>query len=294
MATTKKRAVAKKVVAKKATAKKATAKKATAKKAVAKKVVAKKVVAKKVVAKKVVAKKVVAKKVVARAPAGEPRKLGRTFLSGEVTLAELRTITAQFPEAKAIFCDDWMAKTIYDVILIDGDLHVHGDLETSKDRLGGLVVTGSLTVDGLYEDTDDPMCGVFVLGDMTAARMVTTGSVGVGGTLTVTEALIGCRNDHSAHIGKDLVATLFHPENHHFEIGGELHAQYIVGHGAEFRVPKKLRARALSLIPRDMREVLVEEVLDGGEGEGEELLDDYTLRRRVREGRPVLLTQRGA
>ena len=46
----------------------------------------------------------------------------------------------------------------------------------------------------------------------------------------------------------------------------------------------------MSLVPKDLREVLVDEVVDGGEGEGEEELDDETLRRRVREGRPVLLT----
>ena len=143
---------------------------------------------------------------------------------------------------------------------------------------------------GLYSDTDDPATGVFVLGDMTCARMVTTGELGVQGSLNVTEVLAGFYNDYSATIRGNVTTPLLHPENHHFEIGGKLSASDIVGHGAEYRFGASMRELAKSMIPGELRPVLVDEVLvSDGDGEADEdvELDSSAFIDRVRSGLPV-------
>lgn len=214
-------------------------------------------------------------------------KLGRSWQAEEVTIEEIRALTEGFADAAPLFEDDMVDGAVYDIVVVDGDLHVDGDLDTFKHGLMGLVVRGSLRVEGLYEDTDDPACGVFVLGDMTARRVITTGTLGVAGSLTATEALVGFYNDYGATIGKDVVTPLFHPENHHFEIRGSLEAKAVVGYGAEYRVPAALRARVQALVPKNLREVLVDEVLRG-EADEEIELDNTKLRERVAKGLPVL------
>lgn len=213
-------------------------------------------------------------------------KLGRSYLAGEVTLDEIRSLTKKFTEAAPLFTDEMMDGSEYDVQVVDGDLHVSGDLNTFAHKLVGLVVCGRLTVDGLYTDTDDPACGVFVLGDMQAARVITTGSLGVAGSLTATEALVGFYNDYGAFVGKDVKTPLFHPENHHFQIGGKLEVEHVVGYGAEYRVPKQLTKQVLAAIPKNLRAVLVDALVQGDDDNQE--LDSEALRRRVREGKPVL------
>lgn len=217
------------------------------------------------------------------------KPLGRSFLAGEVTLEEVRKLTKAWNDAAPLFDDEMMDGSIYDVQVVDGDLHVKGDLRTFEHELCGLVVTGDLTVDGLYAETDDPACGVFVLGDMKAARVVTNGTLGVKGTLTATEACVGFYNDYGASIGKDLVTPLFAPENHHFDIKGKLRASHVVGYGAEYRVPKAMKAAAEKLMPKRLSDLLVPDVLEGEDGDDEQAeLDNTKLRERVRAGKPVL------
>lgn len=220
------------------------------------------------------------------------KPLGRSWLKGDVTLEEVRKLTKAWKDAAPLFDDEMMDGCIYDVQVVDGDLDVKGDLRTFQRNLCGLVVTGNLTVEGLYAETDDPACGVFVLGNMKAARVVTTGTLGVKGSLTVTEACIGFYNDYGATIGKDLITPLFAPENHHFEIKGKLRATHVVGHGAEYRVPKTMKAAATKLMPKKLSQVLVPDVLDGEDTDEEEAeLDDTKLRERVFAGKPVLVTK---
>lgn len=215
--------------------------------------------------------------------------LGRSFLKGEVTLEEIRQLTKDFDEAEPLFDDEMMDGTDYDVRVVDGDLHVEGDLRTFEHDLCGLVVTGNLTVDGLFADTDDPATGVFVLGDMTAARVVTNGSLGVKGSLTATEVLVGFYNDYGAEVGKDVVTPFFAPENHHFEIGGTLKAKAVVGHAAEFRIPKAMKADAEKLKPKNLYELLVPEVLEGDPEHPEKAeVDNAALRKRVLAGQPII------
>jgi hypothetical protein len=219
--------------------------------------------------------------------------MARSWLRKEITLDEIRKLTKPWKDAAPLFDDDMMDGSIYDVHVVDGDLHVKGDLRTFKQKLCGLVVTGDLIVDGLYAETDDPACGVFVHGNMKAARVVTTGTLGVKGSLTATEACVGFYNDYSATIGKDLITPLFAPENHHFEIKGKLRAKLVVGYGAEYRVPTALKAAAKKLMPKKLSAVLVPEVLSGEDSDEEEAEVNATkLRERVFAGKPVLKATR--
>jgi hypothetical protein len=217
-------------------------------------------------------------------------RLGRSWLAGEATIEEIRSLTRSFEGAEPLFDDDLLIESAYDIVVVDGDLDIDGDLETFKHNLIGLIVRGNLTVGGLYSDTDDPATGVFVLGDMTCARMVTTGELGVQGSLNVTEVLAGFYNDYSATIRGNVTTPLLHPENHHFEIGGKLSASHIVGHGAEYRFGASMRELAKSMIPGELRPVLVDEVLvSDGDGEADEdvELDSSAFIDRVRRGLPV-------
>ena len=117
-----------------------------------------------------------------------------------------------------------------DVRVAEGHLHLDGDLETYEPhRLGLLIVTGDLVIRGGYFDTDHPPMMLLVLGSMTVDRMITSGWVDVLGDLTVSGPLIGDYNDCSARIGGDVRCALFHPENHHFEVGGRLVTPVAIG-----------------------------------------------------------------
>lgn len=124
------------------------------------------------------------------------KPFGRSWLKEAVTLDEIRKLTKAWKDAVPLFDDERMDGSEYDVQVVDGALHVKGDLRTFEHNLCGLVITGDLIVDGLYAETDDPACGVFVLGNMKAAGVVTTGTLGVKGSLTVTEACLGFYNDY--------------------------------------------------------------------------------------------------
>jgi len=211
--------------------------------------------------------------------------MARSWLRKEITLDEIRKLTKPWKDAAPLFDDEMMDGCEYDVQVVDGDLHVE-NLKTFEQNLCGLVVTGDLIIDGLYEDTDDPACGVFVLGDMKVGRLVTTGTLGVKGSLTASEACVGFYNDYGATIGKDLITPLFAPENHHFDIQAELRATHVIGYGAEYRVPKALQPAAKKLMPETPSTILVPEALD------EEEVSNTKLRELVFAGKPVLRATR--
>lgn len=107
---------------------------------------------------------------------------GRSWLRGEVTLNEVRRLTKKFgAQADALFDDDAMEGSDYDVVVVDSALRVDGDLSTARHGLCGLVVCGDLNVSGAYADYDDPATGVFVFGDMHVGAMRTNGALGVAG-----------------------------------------------------------------------------------------------------------------
>lgn len=88
-------------------------------------------------------------------------------------------------------------------------------------------------------------------------------------------------------------APLFVPENHFFDIGGKLTCDAVIGRGAEYRVPPRLRKKISLLAPERFRDVLRAEVLEENHGEDElPELDFDAFQRRVLEGKPVLVTPR--
>jgi hypothetical protein len=211
---------------------------------------------------------------------------GRSLLSGDVTLGEIQRLTKPFgDQAEALFDEGSMEGSEYDVLVVDGPLHIEGDFDTFQHKLCGLVVVGDFTVDGVYLDYDDPATGVFVLGNMKAGRVITTGALGVKKSLTVPGSLVGFYNDYSADIGGDVTCECFYPENHHFSIGKKLNAKYVLGSGAEWRVSKHLKASTKPLAAEQWAKVLHASVISGDEEDPE--LDYDAFKERVTKGLPV-------
>ena len=215
------------------------------------------------------------------------RKLGRSLLAGETTVAELRALTKGFTAAKHYLTDE-LTTFATDSVVVDGDLRLAA-LDTFEEGVCCLVVTGDLVVDGLYQDRDYPQTAVFVLGHFTASNAITAGALGVAGNLTVEDTLVGYYNDHAAEVKGTLTARTFVPENHHFSIGVALSCEHLLGRNAHYRIKVKGKKPA----PVDelaMKALLVPEVLDVlGEGDQLEInLEDAVLRKRVRDGLPIL------
>jgi hypothetical protein len=59
---------------------------------------------------------------------------------------------AKLPRQPKVVRDMLKDVGIYRVLEVDGDVHVRGDLDTMKARLGGLIVHGDLVVDGVFHD----------------------------------------------------------------------------------------------------------------------------------------------
>lgn len=159
---------------------------------------------------------------------------GRSYARHEVTLDELRTLTAGFAYADTLL-DEGLISADYDAVVVDGDLHLPS-LQLGNGTVF-LVVTGNLTIDGSCEDCDDPATGLYVLGNLQAGSVFTAGMLGVQGDLTVTRTLAGYYNDYSAIVKGRTQAAVFFPENHFFEFGGEPTFGHVLGKSASHRVP---------------------------------------------------------
>jgi hypothetical protein len=223
---------------------------------------------------------------------------GRSLRAGQCTVAELAALTKGFAIGRNYISDE-LASYANDSVIVDGDLVIDGDLDTFALGVCRLVVTGALRVRGLYRDYDDPQTAVFVLGDFEAGRAITSGALAVAGDVTVHDALVGYYNDHSAELHGDVRARVFAPENHFFTIHRGLAAQHVVGSGAEYRVPPKLKAAAMPVDDGQLRELLVAEVLEiedyGDPTEPPEvMLAHRELRQRVADGAPLLKADTGA
>lgn len=171
-----------------------------------------------------------------------------------------------------------------DVRVADGDLEIAGDFSTWGERLSGLIVTGSLRVRGRYADSDDPATYVLVLGDFEAREAWTAGQLEIQGDATIAETLVGDYNDYSCNIGGDLRARLFFPEEHFFEIGGEVRIGAAVGN--RYRINRDVPF----VDGPGLREILVDEVLfieSDGDTEVVEL-DGCAMRDRCRDGESVI------
>ena len=81
-----------------------------------------------------------------------------------------------------------------DIWLADGDLHVPGDLDLTRERAYLLIVLGDLVVDGAYGDSDDPESFLLVTGSMRARDVVTAGWLevhGISPSLTFVTVALG-------------------------------------------------------------------------------------------------------
>jgi hypothetical protein len=219
----------------------------------------------------------------------------RSLRRGQVTETEVR-------EAVGMFREPHKAKQVIaalaefeaydtDVLLVDGDLHVPGDLDLSDAGAYLLVVRGDLTVGGYYSDSDDPESFLLVTGDMRARDVVTAGWLEVHGDLH-TGRLIGDYNDCSALIGGDAHAELFYGEEHWFTVGGRVDAKVVIGRprmsGA---CPAGLELDDVRLLHHFDRELLCfhEDTDDDGMPlvEVDGFRDFGALKRRVRAGQPL-------
>lgn len=156
----------------------------------------------------------------------------RSYKQKQVTRDEVVAVLALAKEAtkrRALTAAlDHLEDYTADILVVDGDLQVAGDLDLMSEKAYLLVVRGNLGVDGIYRDYDDPESFLLVTGHMQARDVITSGWLEVHGDLS-TSHLVGDYNDSSAFIGGDVRAALFYGEEHHFTIRGELAAGVVLG-----------------------------------------------------------------
>ena len=182
-----------------------------------------------------------------------------------------------------------------DLLVVDGDLRIDGDLDLNAEHAYVLVVRGSLTVGGAYCDYDDPESFLLVMGSMTARDVVTAGWLEVHGNLDVANHLIGDYNDCSAYVGGDVRARLLFPEEHHFDIGGEVDVQHALGIRSRIKAAKLPEfiemddKRLLDLFdPGLLRTFADDDDDDGNPTIGIDGIEDFgEVKRRVRAGLPL-------
>ncbi|MET8148799.1 hypothetical protein ACIBSW_17590 [Actinoplanes sp. NPDC049668] len=219
----------------------------------------------------------------------------RSFRQGQVTESEVREAIGLFREPRKVeqvtAALDEFDDYVTDVLLIDGDLQVAGDLDLTEERAYLLVVRGDLTVGGYYGDSDDPESFLLVTGDMRARDVVTAGWLEVHGDLYAGR-LIGDYNDCSALIGGDVHAELFYGEEHWFTVGGRVDAKVVVDRPRmSAGLPPGLElddVRLLDHFDRDLLRVHEDTDEDGTPMvEVDGFRDFRALKRRVRAGQPL-------
>lgn len=221
------------------------------------------------------------------------RLKGRSWAKNEITLREIATLLEPFGGTD-LFTEQQMDGSIYDILVVDGDLSVPGNLVTFKEQLTGLIVLGNLKIGGRYEDCDDPNTGVFVKGNMSATSVITTGELVVLGDLDAGEALIGSYNDFGARVRGNVSAKLFVPEQHCFELRGKVSFDVVLGDADQCEWKGKGRV-PWNPLPVDeypkrvARSLLLETDPDAlSEMSWDEALDHDEVMQCVRKGAPVL------
>lgn len=221
---------------------------------------------------------------------------GRSYKKSQVSRADVITAISRFRvdyKIKHVTAAlDEIEDYTGDILLVDEDLHVPGDLDLAQERAYLLVVLGDLVVDGVYGDSDDPESFLLVTGNMRARDVVTAGWLEVHGDLS-TDRLIGDYNDCSAYVGGDVHARLFYGEEHHFTIGGALSANAVIGRPRlEIATsPAVIGMDDLRMLEHFDRDLL--RVLDDHDNNGNAITsvdgfrDFRELKRRVNAGLPL-------
>ncbi|MFO0672646.1 MAG: hypothetical protein U0235_24040 [Polyangiaceae bacterium] len=180
-----------------------------------------------------------------------------------------------------------------DFLVHDGPLTISGDLSVSELGAVVLIVKGNLTVTGCYSDTDDPQTITRVDGELRAGAIVTAGFLEVRGDVICEGPFFGDYNDCNCLVTGSVRCDLFYPEEHFFEVRGDLVARAALGNvkhrvsGAGAR-PEAMPMDDPRLLEHFDRELL--RVFDGDEGEAPRVdgFDkDIEVRRRIRAGKPL-------
>lgn len=220
------------------------------------------------------------------------RIAGRSWKKKQLTLEELAKLLKPFGGSD-LFDEDAMDGSLYDIVVVDGDLHFDRDLITFKEKLCGLVVLGDLIVRGRYEDSDDPNTGVFVKGNLRAESVITSGELVVLGDLDAGDALVGYYNDFGAKLRGTVRAKVFVPEQHSFELKGKVDFGLVLGDGEQctWKGKKPFKPLALRDYPKHVVKTLLQEtnVETLAEMEWDEVLDHDALMKKVRKGAPILV-----
>jgi hypothetical protein len=221
----------------------------------------------------------------------------RSLKLGQVGMAEILVVVATCPERIRRQLREGLDDLDDhggDVQIVDGDLHVAGDLDLHHEGIYLLVVRGSLNVDGAYCDSDDPASCLVVTGSMKVRDVVTAGWLEVQGDLEVSGSLIGDYNDCAAHIGGKVRTHLFYPEEHAFDVAGSFTAEVAIGNHLRLTAARKPRFIPMS-DPR-LADVFDQALIRFHDDEDEHgrpisivdgLRDFRELKRRVRAGEPL-------
>ena len=213
-------------------------------------------------------------------------------LSDDEVLAAVALFRDDYKIRKATDALDEIESYTSDIFVVDGALRVEGDLDLMQEQAYLLVVRGDLVVGGCYHDYDHPESFLLVTGDLRARDVITAGWLEVHGDL-VADRVVGDYNDCSAQVGGDIRTSLFYGEQHHFQVGGELHG-IVIGH------PRLTIAKRPAIIPPDDRRLLEHlapallRTYDDLDDAGQRIVcvdgikDFRELKRRVASGLPLI------
>ncbi len=218
----------------------------------------------------------------------------------------LKRGTLGFEEAKALadrFELQPMAKVIRgmlgeiddydgDVLLHEGDLVAEGPLTVAELGALVLVVRGDLVVKGCYADSDDPQTITLVEGDLRATGIVTAGFLEVRGDVRCAGPFLGDYNDCNCLVHGSVHCDIFFPEEHFFEVRGDLVARVALGNVAHRVSGPGARPAVLAMDDPRLLEhfdhALLEVVEDDGEAPSVDGFADYrAVRKRVKAGESI-------
>lgn len=178
-----------------------------------------------------------------------------------------------------------------DFLFHDGDLVVDGPFSVATAGALVLVVRGDLVVRGSYSDSDDPQTITLVERDLRAAGIVTAGFLEVRGDVRCDGPMLGDYNDCNCLVHGSVHCDLFYPEEHFFEVRGDLCAKVALGNVKHRVAGPGARPEVLEMDDVRLLEHFDAELLRAGEEDGERWVDGFAeyraVRTRVRQGLPL-------
>ncbi len=176
----------------------------------------------------------------------------RSWRAGTLPLAELRAVIDQ--SSRATFAGQSLRKVAermikqaengddlaVDFVVHDGNVTIEESLDTgARPFLGLVVVRGNLTVGGLFQTTLDPDSVVIVTGNLKAGRLISSGFLEVGGSVTVQNEALWLDNDGCAEIFGDLQMGVSYTQYHAVKVHGRVACPFAFGDHPRFESPEK-------------------------------------------------------